>query len=213
MFGERGESSLLADVRRRVHEMPRGVRVAVAAAFGLVVVVGVMRPAASTGDDMSISDPVGVSSEATTPTPAAAGVVVHVVGAVRRPGVYSLPAGSRVGDAVAAAGGTLGNAATEAVNLARVLNDGEQVRIPSADEASAAVAASGVASDAPRKVNINTATAAELDALPGIGPATAQKIVDDRARNGPFASPEDLMRVPGIGPKKFDALKDLVTTG
>lgn len=212
-MGERGESSLLAEVRRRVHEMPRGARVAVVAAVGLVVVVGLMRPAASTGDDMSISDPGDVSLEASTPAPAAAGVVVHVVGAVRRPGVYKLPAGSRVGDAVAAAGGALGNAAPEAVNLARVLNDGEQVRIPSADEASAAVAASGAQSGAPRKVNINTATAAELDALPGIGPATAQKIVDDRARNGPFSSPEDLMRVPGIGPKKFDALKDLVTTG
>ncbi|MDI6844004.1 MAG: ComEA family DNA-binding protein [Anaerosomatales bacterium] len=213
MLGERGESSLPAEVRRRVHEMPRGARVAVVAAVGLVVVVGLMRPAASTGDDMSISDQVAVSSETSTPTPAAAGVVVHVVGAVRRPGVYNLPAGSRVGDAVAAAGGALGNAAPDAVNLARVLNDGEQVRIPSADEASAAVAASGAPSDAPRKVNINTATAAELDTLPGIGPATAQKIVDDRERNGPFASPEDLMRVPGIGPKKFDALKDLVTTG
>lgn len=110
----------------------------------------------------------------------------------------------------------MGNAALEAINLARVLVDGEQVYVPTSDEASAAAGVGvGVVPESSRgvpKVNLNTATVEELDGLPGIGPATAQKIVDDRSRNGPFASPEDLMRVPGIGPKKFDALKDLVTT-
>lgn len=144
-------------------------------------------------------------------------VVVHVAGAVRRPGVYTAPVGSRVHDAIERAGGALGNAALEAINLARVLVDGEQVYVPTSDEASAAAGAPlgsrpMAGGTEGRKVNLNTATAEELDGLPGIGPATAQKIIDDRTRNGPFAAPEDLMRVPGIGPKRFDALKDLVTT-
>lgn len=147
-------------------------------------------------------------------------VVVHVAGAVVHPGVYRLPIGSRVADAVAAAGGALGNAALDAVNLARILSDGEQVRLPTTDEVAsgmvAPAAGGGVgagASGAAGLVNLNTASAAELETLPGIGAATAQKIVDDREANGPFATPEDLMRVTGIGAKKFEALKDLVTTG
>ena len=158
--------------------------------------------------------------------PGAGLVVVHVVGAVLRPGVYSLPVGSRVADAVAAAGGNTGNAAPNAVNLARVLADGEQIYLPTADEASATASAAGMiggtaggvtagggGAAATGKVDLNRATAADLDTLPGIGPATAQKIVDDRTANGPFKTVEDLMRVSGIGEKKFDALKDLVTVG
>ena len=97
--------------------------------------------------------------------------------------------------------------------------DGEQVLVPSVAQVEAGTAGvldvgQGPASTAPgARVNLNTASAAELDALPGIGAATAQKIIDDRETNGPFARPEDLMRVPGIGESKFDALKDLVTTG
>ncbi len=149
-------------------------------------------------------------------------VTVHVVGAVSTPGVYSLPSGSRVSDAIAAAGGVTGNAAEEGINLARVLADGEQVRMLTQTEyesGAAAVAggpapATGGASGASGgKVDLNRATAAELDALPGVGPSTAQKIVDDREANGPFKKVEDLMRVSGIGQKKFDALKDLITVG
>ena len=158
-----------------------------------------------------------------TATATAATVVVHVVGAVARPGVYTLPSGSRVSDAVAAAGGATGNAAEEGVNLARVLADGEQVRMLTKDEVAAGVkaggggaagtGAGGGGATAGGKVDLNRATAAELDALPGVGPSTAQKIVDDREANGPFKKVEDLMRVSGIGQKKFDALKDLVTVG
>lgn len=152
-------------------------------------------------------------------------VVVHVVGAVLHPGVYELRAGSRVVDAVEAAGGALGNAALGSLNLARILSDGEQVYVFTADEVAAGAAPSApVASGPPGSsgqagpasaglVDLNTATVEELDALPGIGPATAQKIVDDREANGPFATPEDLMRVSGIGAAKFEALKDLVTCG
>lgn len=144
-------------------------------------------------------------------------IVVHVAGAVLRPGVYHLPTGSRVDDAVQAAGGALGNAALEALNLARVLADGEQVYVQTADQLAAGApalpSAPAGASAAEGVVNINTASAGELEALPGVGPSTAQKIVDDRETNGPFSKPEDLMRVPGIGPKKFDALRDFVVCG
>ncbi|TDB39988.1 MAG: ComEA family DNA-binding protein [Actinobacteria bacterium] len=151
---------------------------------------------------------------------AEASVTVHVVGAVKTPGVYSLPPGSRVSDAIAAAGGVAGNAAEEGINLARVLADGEQVRMLTQQEYEAggvdgagATAASGGGGSASAggKVDLNRATAAELDALPGVGPSTAQKIVDDREANGPFKKVEDLMRVSGIGQKKFDTLKDLIT--
>ena len=175
-------------------------------------------------------DPPGAAPAAETESAPGVGAVpsivfVHVAGAVMRPGVYELPLGARVADALGAAGGALDSAVPDAVNLARVLADGERIHIPTADEVAAGVAgdaafdggatgqvASGTSS-AGGVVDINTATAAELEQLPGVGPATAQKIVDDREKNGPFAAPEDLMRVPGIGPKKFEAMKDLVSCG
>lgn len=163
--------------------------------------------------DGAVAGPEAESAEATC-------VVVHVAGAVMRPGVYALPLGSRVTDAVSAAGGGIGDAALDSLNLARIIADGEQVYVPTAQEAasgtaSPAAAAAGASggSGAAGTVDINTASAAELDELPGVGPSTAQKIVDDRELNGPFATPEDLMRVSGIGAKKFEALKDFVTCG
>lgn len=161
------------------------------------------------------------TASAAASTAPAAEVVVHVVGAVIHPGVYSLAAGSRVSDAVAAAGGSTGNAAEEGLNLARVLADGEQVRVLTRDELEAGIQSDGApvagagagGVTASGKVNINRATAAELDSLPGVGPSTAQKILADREANGPFKTIEDLMRVSGIGEKKFDSLKDLVTVG
>lgn len=175
--------------------------------------------------EAAVSDAGEQSAEGTSA--ADVGAVVHVAGAVLWPGVYSLPAGARVSDAMAAAGGALGSAACDAVNLARIVTDGERIYIPTAEE----VAGSGVGAagepawsgepsgggagtgGAPGTVNINRATAAELETLPGVGPATAQKIVDDREANGPFATPEDLMRVPGIGPKKFEAMAEQVSVG
>jgi competence protein ComEA len=160
---------------------------------------------------------------ATTPVtaaaPASSTVTVHVVGEVRHPGVYRLAGGSRAVDAVQAAGGLLGDADQTAVNLARVVADGEQIAVPREGQVAAGAAAAGAApgpagaAAAGAKVDLNTATAEQLDALPGIGPATAKKIVDDRAANGPFKTVDDLMRVPGIGPAKLDALKGLVTAG
>ena len=141
-------------------------------------------------------------------------VTVHVVGEVRHPGVYELAGGARARDAVAAAGGLLGDAEEAAVNLARPVVDGEQIAVPRQGEAaSAPSAADGVSGSAGAggKVDLNTATAEQLDALPGVGPATAAKIVSDRTANGPFKSVDDLMRVSGIGPAKFEALKELVS--
>ncbi len=145
-------------------------------------------------------------------------VVVHVAGAVANPGVYPVPEGSRVKSAVDAAGGFGPDASMEAVNLARVVADGEQIYIPTVEEVqsgsvspAASASGSGGGSDQPSMVNINTADAAGLDALPGVGPATAQRIVDDRTANGPFSSPEDIMRVSGIGEKKFEQMAHMIT--
>ena len=139
------------------------------------------------------------------------------------PGVYYLPAGSRVIDAVTAAGGATEKARTDAVNLAQELQDGQQIVIPSRSESQAtpsdggAVTASGGAqgsgegassSGADGMVNINTATAEEFETLKGIGAATAEKIVADREANGPFSSIDDLTRVSGIGEKKLAAMRD-----
>ena len=145
-------------------------------------------------------------------------VTVHVVGEVRRPGVYQLAGGARAADAVAAAGGLLGDAEQGAVNLARVVADGEQISVPRQGAGPVAASASTPgggqgAAAAGGKIDLNTANEAQLDTLPGIGPATAQKIIADRTANGPFRTVDDLLRVPGIGPSKVESLKDLVSAG
>ena len=145
--------------------------------------------------------------------------MVHVTGAVVSPGVVHLPAGSRVTDALTAAGGPSADADTSQINLARPLADGEQVRVPRAGEdasawdARAPTAATGSpgASPGQGQVNINTADAGELERLPGIGPALAQRIVDYRREHGRFGAVEDLTDVPGIGPAKLRALKEVAT--
>lgn len=161
------------------------------------------------------------SASADSSVGAEAALVVHVAGAVRRPGVYRLGSGCRVSDAVEAAGGLLPDAVPASVNLARPLEDGEQVVIASEDDVGAAsgsqavspsTAGGGAASGSSGGlVNLNTADVTLLDTLPGVGPSTAQRIVADRDANGPFASVEDLGRVSGIGPKKLEQLKGLVS--
>ncbi|MDK2856201.1 MAG: competence protein ComEA [Bacillota bacterium] len=145
-------------------------------------------------------------------------VVVHVAGAVAKSGVYRLPAGSRVIDAVEAAGGAAAEADVDALNLAQPLVDGQKVWVPKKGEVTVTGAAgtatgpaAGSAAAGGGKVNINTAGVAELDTLPGIGPALAQRIIDYRAAHGPFKSIEDLKNVSGIGEKKFAEIKDYVT--
>ncbi|MGY1707020.1 ComEA family DNA-binding protein [Geodermatophilus sp. SYSU D00697] len=146
---------------------------------------------------------VGVAAEASTT------VVVSVVGLVHRPGLVSLPTGARVADAVAAAGGLLPEADPASVNLAAVVSDGQQIAVGVPGAAPAGPAA-GVASGS-GPVDLNTATVADLDALPGIGPVLAQRIVDHREGQGRFASVEQLDDVPGIGPAIYAELAELVT--
>ena len=134
-------------------------------------------------------------------------LVVHVAGAVRRPGVYRLRAGARVGDAVKRAGGARRRADLGAVNLAAELQDGRQVLVPI--RARGGVAAAGVAAPGV-PLDLNTATVEQLDELDGIGPATAQQIVAYREAHGGFGSVEELDQVPGIGETRLAALREKV---
>ncbi len=146
------------------------------------------------------------SGEAVTllPTATPGMLMVYVSGAVATPGVYTLPVGSRVDAAIQAAGGFLPGAEQEGINLAKPLEDGQQIDVPGIVDTSHVNAG---------RVNINTATAAELDTLPGIGPTTAQSIVDYRLENGPFQAIQDIQNVPGIGSATFDRIKDYITVG
>jgi competence protein ComEA len=143
----------------------------------------------------------------------AARVVVDVVGAVRRPGLYRLEHGSRIADVVARAGGATRKADLSQVNLAAPLADGEQVVVPRRGVALAgprAGTAGGGGAPSTGPVHLSTATLDQLDSLPGIGPVTAQKILDYRAKHGAFTSVDELDAVPGIGPSRMDQLRDLV---
>jgi|APGre2960657444_1045066.scaffolds.fasta_scaffold14272_4 competence protein ComEA len=142
-------------------------------------------------------------------------IAVHVVGAVQQPGVYYLAAGSRGDDAVRLAGGATAQADMRRINLAAVLVDGQQLLIPRIGERIPNNSVPNTVPNAPRNgmptlIDINQATVADLDRLPGVGPSTAQAIVDHRTRNGPFASVDDLLAVRGIGPAKLAELRALV---
>jgi competence protein ComEA len=141
-------------------------------------------------------------------------LVVDVAGAVRRPGLYRLPQGSRIDNAIAAAGGATAKAQLDTVNLAAPVADGEQVLVPGSGVPAApgggAAAAPGGAASPSAPLDLNTATADELDALPGIGPVTAQKIIAYRTAHGPFHAVDELQGVSGIGPAKMAQLKGLV---
>jgi competence protein ComEA len=147
--------------------------------------------------------------------PASTGALVHVAGAVRHPGVYRLRDGDRVEDAVERAGGARAGSNVNAINLAAKVADGQQVVVPRRGAAAPAVGdagagegAVGAATQPP--VSLNSATAAQLDTLDGVGPATAQKILDWRREHGGFRSIDDLGEVPGIGPKRMAALRGKV---
>jgi len=172
------------------------------------------------------ADPVEVSlpyASTTSSLPPATGstslaaLVVHVAGAVARPGVYELPAGARVEDAVAIAGGLSSDADQSRLNLAAPLQDGTRVYIPRMGEepppvlgAGAAAGGDGATGAAAGPLDLNTADEAALDGLPGVGPATAAAIVEHRARIGRFTSVDQLLDVRGIGEAKLEALRDLV---
>ncbi|MDP9309466.1 MAG: ComEA family DNA-binding protein [Chloroflexota bacterium] len=152
-----------------------------------------------------------VQPAAVSPT-AAPEVAVDVIGAVQQPGVYYLPSKARVADVIAAAGGLAPTAARDQINLAAPIIDGTQIRVPHVGEAAEATVAAPSA-EGNGLIDINTADAATLEALPGIGPATAQAIIDERIRNGSFKQIEDVQNVKGIGPSLFAQLKAHITVG
>jgi len=143
------------------------------------------------------------------------GIVVHVAGAVAKPGVYNLPEGARVVDALRAAGGAAAGADLSLINLARPLTDGERVYFPRKGETvpgEAGVAGGvGGGGSSDGRVNLNTASLQELEGLPGIGEVLAQRILDYRTQHGPYRDVRDLLKVEGIGEKKFESIRDHVT--
>lgn len=198
-------------------------RAATAAVLGLALLAGIVvlrtlprEPVVTVELDPlpGAVEPVGGSAAApangptTVPTAApATEIVVHVVGEVVIPGVVRLPAGARVTDALDAAGGATSAADLAALNLARTLTDGEQVRVPAPGEATALP---GLPGGAPAALDLNAATAPELDALPGIGPVLAERIVAWRTANGRFSRVAELTEVSGIGPALLADLEPLV---
>lgn len=214
-------------------------RAALTAAFALAVVVGAVvlqvatsapgaPPPPAEGDHIALGEVAdggnadggapGAGPRGTGEPPApligtepTATVLVHVVGQVHEPGVVELPAGARVADALAAAGGPTADADLTAVNLARPLVDGEQVHVPEPGEAPPTAAAHRTGDAASGPVHLNTAGVEQLQTLPGIGPVLAQRIVDWRATHGPFLSVDELLGVAGIGPTLLDGLRDQVT--
>ena len=218
-------------------DLSRSELAAYAACFVLVVVIGwrVLRSdgeasravggggaaaVSTTGTGGSGAGERGSGAPSVSVAPARDGsAVVHVVGAVHRPGVYRLRVGQRVQEAIRRAGGTKGGADLQAINLAAKVADGQQVVVPRRAASGGAVAAgagagaSGAAAGATpaAPVNLNSATAEQLDTLDGVGPATADKILEYRTQHGGFSSIDDLAQVSGIGPKKLEALRKQVT--
>lgn len=202
---------------------------AVAVAAGLLLVCWLLaaRPEASDPTEplafatTAAPDPSVAGTAAAAPgtaVPAAQKLIIDVVGKVRRPGIVEVPKGSRVFEAIDAAGGLKGRVDTATLNLARELSDGEQIVVGVAPVAvGGSVPAPGAAGavppgtgGAPIRVNLNTATAEQLDALPGVGPVTAQAILSWREQNGRFAAVDDLLDVKGIGEATLAELRDLV---
>jgi competence protein ComEA len=210
------------DRRRRV---VASVVVALVVVVAAIVVTTRVTRSAAPAPELSLPratpapDPAGASAAGTaagTAGGAAAGaapVVVHVAGAVAHTGVYSLAAGSRVNDAVAAAGGPVGDADLDQLDLAAHVNDGDRVYVPRRGEQPPPTAGVGGSPGAATVVDINSADAEQLDALPGVGPSLAAAIVEYRRQHGRFRSAQDLLQVPGIGDAKLAALRSKVKVG
>ena len=179
--------------------------IAVVAVVAVLMLAGrvLLRPSRA-----SVPPPVRVARASAGPK--AAQLFVDVVGAVRRPGLYPMRDGARVADAVARAGGPTSKAQLELVNLAARIADGEQVVVPRRGAFPAVAAGGGGASAPAGPVHLNSATLEQLDGLPGVGPVTAQKIVDYRTQHGGFGSVDELDAVPGIGPARLADLRSLV---
>lgn len=185
----------------------RSVRVLSVLLLGSLLIVGWWWWSGNTAEEIPsnsdssqglvVDSQVGADSGATAPV---SEVVVHVAGAVKKPGLIRLPSGSRVADAVEAAGGAARPRDLDSVNLARMLVDGEQILVGKARSESGSTG-----------INVNSASAKELEELPGVGPVLAQRIIDWRTANGPFTSVDDLNSVPGIGDSVLANIKPLAT--
>ncbi|GAB4398578.1 MAG: hypothetical protein OHK003_21140 [Anaerolineales bacterium] len=193
----------------------------------LYALVGVIAGVALAGLLLFISRAPAGEPIALQPAPTKEPIAVHVIGAVPRPGLYEFAKGARVQDAIDAAGGLLASANVGTINLAALLEDGQQLNIPykAGEEPSASSSddnslvlpgATEKPADSSQNnselININTASREELDSLPGIGPTIAQRIIDYREENGPFQTIGDILNVSGIGPSTFENIKDLITT-
>ena len=201
-------------IRERLSALSRGELI------GVVVAAAVTLAGAGLWYVRSLPAPVQVRAEpegsapapGSSPSASPAPILVDVAGWVRRPGVYEFVSGSRVIDAIDAAGGARPGAQLEALNLAAPLVDGTQILVPKEGAAPAAGATgSGTSAAAGGLVNVNTGTAADLETLPGIGEVIAQAIIDHRTENGPFASVDELLDVTGIGDATLEDIRDLVT--
>ena len=182
----------------------------------ILVALGCAVLVAALGDHGTASD-VARPGSSGTPGPSTSGasagggiIFIHILGAVERPGLYSLAEGDRAIDAVAAAGGFLDTADRRQLNLARFVVDGEQIAVPAIGEIPD-VPAGAAGSSVGGKVNINTANEAALDSLPRVGPSMAARIIAYRDANGRFTVIEDLMNVTGVGVKTFEGMRELVT--
>ena len=188
----------------------------------LYVLLGVMAGFVLAGVLVFVSRAPAGNSIILAPAPTEAPIAVHVIGAVARPGLYEFPTGVRVQDAIDAAGGMLTEADSALLNLAALLEDGQQLDIPykagsqpvattTTLQLPSSVTPTPTADPNVELVNINTASLEELESLDGIGSATAQKIIDYRTENGPFVSIEDLINVSGIGPAVMDQIRPFIT--
>ena len=187
-------------------ERRRGYIVAFLAAIIVVggAILALRRPESP---PLTIAEPTPLPVSSTPAT-----IRVYVTGAVQKPGVYSLHAGDRVEDAVNAAGGATAEADLTRTNLAARVNDGQQIYVVQKGETPPPLPATTGSSGQPGKININTASLAELDTLPGIGQVTAQKIIDYRTKNGPFKSVQELKDQKIVTSSTYDKIKDLITT-
>jgi competence protein ComEA len=197
-------------------------RVVLAVALAVAVAVGLA--SRTRGEPDERRRPIHVGAADPAPAARGRGMLVDVAGAVHRPGVYELREGARVLDAIRAAGGLQPRADIAAVNRAAEVVDGQQVLVPevpppvpespapatAGGPATATSAARGAPEGTGRRVSLNSADVVALDALPGVGPVTAQHIIDDRTANGPFRTVDELDRVPGIGPGTVERLRDMV---
>ncbi len=188
-------------------QIARTVFLVIVGAIALFIVYSILKRPEPTSPPLVITlQPRSISAA----TPQSTTIEVYVTGAIQKPDVYSLPTGSIVKDLINTAGGATADADLEAINLAQRLTDQMHIHVPRKGE----VAPTPPAGSAPGAlININTADAIQLDTLPGIGPSTAQSIIDYRTKNGPFKKIEDIKNVPRIADTEFNKIKDMITVG